>query len=250
MNCDLRHMRRGRFNEDCPKVRPPEDLNVGAWQTEKARRLFEALKREKGEGSESEEFVASRGWFMRFKDRAHFHNIKGQGEAASADEKAATEFPNELAKIIEECGYCAQQVFNVDETGLFWKRPIVSCPLTPCGAEATSPARQVHKRRDRWSWAPNNGFAHSQLQRKDWSHPEARPGDVSTRLRCLRTQRRRDLRSAVDFAKVGALGLHLGAHGTDRATQGQGYRRSKFETRPFVVAPTDGFANLQLQGKA
>ncbi|KAM4021798.1 tigger transposable element-derived protein 1-like [Anomaloglossus baeobatrachus] len=89
---------------------------------EMARRLFETLKRQKGEGSESEEFVASRGWFMRFKDRANFHNIKVQGEAASADEKAATEFPKALAEIIEEGGYCAQQVFNVDETGLFWKR--------------------------------------------------------------------------------------------------------------------------------
>ncbi|XP_069611020.1 tigger transposable element-derived protein 1-like [Ranitomeya imitator] len=87
----------------------------------KAKRLFEALKRQKGEGSESEEFVASRGWFMRFKDRANFHNIKVQGEAASADEKAATEFPKALAEIIEEGDYCAQQVFNVDETGLFWK---------------------------------------------------------------------------------------------------------------------------------
>ncbi|XP_069832253.1 tigger transposable element-derived protein 1-like [Dendropsophus ebraccatus] len=88
---------------------------------EKARRLFEALKRERGEESESEEFVASRGWFMRFKERANFHNIKVQGEAASGDEKAAREFPKALAQIIAEGDYCAQQVFNVDETGLFWK---------------------------------------------------------------------------------------------------------------------------------
>ena len=31
---------------------------------EEVKRLFEVLKKEKGEGSESEEFVASRGWFM------------------------------------------------------------------------------------------------------------------------------------------------------------------------------------------
>ncbi|XP_045123812.1 tigger transposable element-derived protein 1-like [Portunus trituberculatus] len=43
---------------------------------EKAKRLFEALKEEKGEGSESEEFVASRGWFMRFKARANYLNLK------------------------------------------------------------------------------------------------------------------------------------------------------------------------------
>ncbi|XP_045132195.1 tigger transposable element-derived protein 1-like [Portunus trituberculatus] len=88
---------------------------------EKAKRLFEALKEEKGEGSESEEFVASRGWFMRFKARANYHNLKVQGEAASGDEKAASEFPKVLAEMIKEGDYSAHQVFNVDETGLFWK---------------------------------------------------------------------------------------------------------------------------------
>ncbi|KAK1327395.1 hypothetical protein QTO34_014186 [Cnephaeus nilssonii] len=88
---------------------------------EKAKRLFEALKKEKGEGSESEEFVASKGWFMRFKARANFHNLKLPGEAASDDAKAAGDFPSVLAEIIREGGYCDQQVFNVHETGLFWK---------------------------------------------------------------------------------------------------------------------------------
>ncbi|BFZ04012.1 hypothetical protein BsWGS_07051 [Bradybaena similaris] len=59
---------------------------------------------------------------MRFKARANYHNLKVQDEAASGDEKAASEFPKALAEIIKERGYTAQQVFNVDETGLFWKR--------------------------------------------------------------------------------------------------------------------------------
>uniref|UniRef100_A0A3P8SAK2 HTH CENPB-type domain-containing protein n=1 Tax=Amphiprion percula TaxID=161767 RepID=A0A3P8SAK2_AMPPE len=89
---------------------------------EKARSLFEKLKREKGEGSEREEFGASKGWFMRFKARANLHNFKVQREAASGDYKARSDFPSALAEIIREGGYCAEQVFNVDETGLFWKR--------------------------------------------------------------------------------------------------------------------------------
>ncbi|KAG6934999.1 tigger transposable element derived 1 [Chelydra serpentina] len=59
---------------------------------------------------------------MSFKARANLHNIRVSGEAASADEAAARVFPDTLAKIIEEGGYCAHQVFNVDEIGLFWKR--------------------------------------------------------------------------------------------------------------------------------
>ncbi|XP_068215794.1 tigger transposable element-derived protein 1-like [Palaemon carinicauda] len=57
---------------------------------EKAKRLFEALKKESGEGSESEEFSASRGWFVRCKARANYHNLNVQCEAVSGDEKAAS----------------------------------------------------------------------------------------------------------------------------------------------------------------
>ncbi|XP_066122347.1 uncharacterized protein [Saccopteryx bilineata] len=50
---------------------------------EKAKQLFEEIKHERGEGSE--EFVASRGWFMRFKARANLHNLKVQDEAAGRE---------------------------------------------------------------------------------------------------------------------------------------------------------------------
>ncbi|GFX75323.1 uncharacterized protein TNCV_3043451 [Trichonephila clavipes] len=44
------------------------------------------------------------------------------GESATADEGAAKIFPEELAKIIEDGDYSADQVFNADETGLYWKK--------------------------------------------------------------------------------------------------------------------------------
>ncbi|XP_042221477.1 tigger transposable element-derived protein 1-like [Homarus americanus] len=43
-------------------------------------------------------------------------------EAASADTDSANKYPAELKKIIDEGGYTPEQVYNVDETGLFWKR--------------------------------------------------------------------------------------------------------------------------------
>ncbi|XP_053571656.1 tigger transposable element-derived protein 1-like [Bombina bombina] len=74
------------------------------------------------EGVCNEEFVASRGWFYRFKKRANLHNIKVQGEAASADASAASDFNKILEDIIDDGDYLPEQIFNVDETGLFWKK--------------------------------------------------------------------------------------------------------------------------------
>lgn len=67
-------------------------------------------------------FSASKGWLDRFKNRTNYHSIVQSGEAASADKEAAQSYLPVLKDIIEEGGYTPQQVFNVDETGLYWKR--------------------------------------------------------------------------------------------------------------------------------
>lgn len=90
----------------------------------KALSIFNDLKNNSAStsGEIFEEFEASRGWFSRFKTRANLHNVALKGEAASADISAANNFKEELKSIIEEGGYSPKQIFNVDETGLFWKR--------------------------------------------------------------------------------------------------------------------------------
>lgn len=57
-----------------------------------AMSLFKDLT--KKHGNESEELVASRGWFSKFKARTNLRNVKVQGEAASADHAAASAFPD------------------------------------------------------------------------------------------------------------------------------------------------------------
>ena len=65
-----------------------------------------------------EKVVASRGWFLRFKERNHLCNIKLQGKAACTDVVAS--YPED--QIINNVGYTKQQIFSPNETAFYWKR--------------------------------------------------------------------------------------------------------------------------------
>jgi hypothetical protein len=86
-------------------------LSTGIFQA-RALDLFNAIKAQRGDTQE-EAFVASKGWFDRFKARSNLHIIAVQGEAASADTAAAKTYPAELEKIIEDGKYTKKQIFNV-----------------------------------------------------------------------------------------------------------------------------------------
>ena len=66
-------------------------------------------------------FKASTGWLWRFNKRHGIGQITISGEIRSADDGAASSYPATLRKILQEGGYVDEQVYNADETGVYYK---------------------------------------------------------------------------------------------------------------------------------
>ncbi|GBM44677.1 Tigger transposable element-derived protein 1 [Araneus ventricosus] len=94
---------------------------------EKARAIYCDLlnqtPRTSTDEASEDSFKASRGWFDNFRKRTGIHSVVRHGKAASSDVKAAEDYLKTFSELIEANGYIPQQVFNCDETGLFWKMP-------------------------------------------------------------------------------------------------------------------------------
>ncbi|XP_042235636.1 tigger transposable element-derived protein 1-like [Homarus americanus] len=59
---------------------------------------------------------------FKFENLKKRYNLRITGESASTDNVAARAYPKIFAEIIREKGYKPEQVFNADETGLWWKK--------------------------------------------------------------------------------------------------------------------------------
>ncbi|XP_041379849.1 CENP-B homolog protein 2-like [Gigantopelta aegis] len=99
---------------------------------EKAKRL--------GEQMNVTDFAYSRGWLSRFKSRHNVAKYVNEGEAASADKNAVVSGREELKKVLND--YAPEDVFNMDETGLFFK-------LGPNYTLASKPVKGVKRSKDR-----------------------------------------------------------------------------------------------------
>ncbi|XP_055682946.1 tigger transposable element-derived protein 1-like [Lutzomyia longipalpis] len=88
---------------------------------EHAKRLYGELEQQYPSSS-SFEFHATKGWFHNFRKRTKIHNVRLLGESGDADVDAAEVCKDEIWNIVQEEGYSMEQIFNVDETALFWKK--------------------------------------------------------------------------------------------------------------------------------
>lgn len=80
------------------------------------------VKKTPGTTSEDEDaFKASCGWFENFRKRTGIRSVARHGEAASSDTAAAEKYVAEFKNFVSTDAFLPQQVFNCDETGLFWK---------------------------------------------------------------------------------------------------------------------------------
>ena len=62
----------------------------------------------------------SNGWLARFKGRVGIKEYKNHGEAGSADPEDVEQERQRIQKLIAERGYSQRDIFNMDETGLFY----------------------------------------------------------------------------------------------------------------------------------
>ena len=86
---------------------------------EQAKIMFEAICRK--EKASTLGFKASNGWLNRFLARKNLRRLNLTGEVASADTAAGEGYPAIFREMLEEGGYNPELVYNMDETGLFYK---------------------------------------------------------------------------------------------------------------------------------
>ena len=102
------------FVQECSRGAPVS----GPLLQEKAISLFKLLYQDK----DPDDFKASSGWLHKFCVRHDIRELSLSGESLSADIDTVAPFQEQLSKLMDEEGYTRDQIFNADETGLWWKQ--------------------------------------------------------------------------------------------------------------------------------
>lgn len=103
----------------------------GPMLIEKAKDFYEQMRL-------TEPCVFSGGWLWRFKARHGIKKLDASSEKQMADHQAAEQFCGFFRSLTSEHGLTPEQVYNADETGLFWR---CSPSPTPEGGAAPGGGR-------------------------------------------------------------------------------------------------------------
>ena len=95
-------------------------------------------------------FKASNGWLNRFKSRHGIRCLKVTGEKLSNDTSMIEPFKQRLIEKMNEMELSASQLYNADESALFWRKLLDTTLVHE--AENTAPGRKISK--DRVTFMP------------------------------------------------------------------------------------------------
>lgn len=105
---------------------------------EKAKALQKAI-------DENSTFSASNGWLNRFKKRYGIRLLQISGEKLSSQPELVNPFKKTLNGVIERLNLTSEQIYNADETGLYWK--LLPSKTYVSDKEKTAPGRKISKQR-------------------------------------------------------------------------------------------------------
>ena len=96
-------------------------------------------------GMTETKFTASDGWLWRFCQRHCVRQLSLQGERLSADKPAADQFIVDFQEFVRIKGYTNDQIFNADESGLYFK--LLPQKSLAAHFEKTADGRKTQKER-------------------------------------------------------------------------------------------------------
>lgn len=111
----------------------------GPMVCEKAKWFHEHLK------IEQTYFNTSQGWLFRFKTRHGIRQLDIQGKNLNGDLTTATLFNDEFNSLLSKLNLSPDQVYNADESGLFWK--MLPSKTLAVQSEKSAPGHKSSKER-------------------------------------------------------------------------------------------------------
>lgn len=106
----------------------------------------------------SSDFNASDGWFTKFKQRHGIRFKRICGEILSSDVSVITPFIHKLRAKMNEMGLTIAQIYNADESGLFYRLLPHTTYVT--ASEKTAPGRKIRKERVTFMLCANADGSH------------------------------------------------------------------------------------------